>query len=317
MVLRHQKPVMHSPITIDALRVIDAIDRKKSFAAAANELYRVPSAISYTVQKLEEDLGVEIFNRSGHRAILTPAGRYLLEQGREILRAADTLSQTTRQIASGWEPKLTLAINTLLPLESLLPLVREFQEQQPQVEVQILEEVFGGAWDALLCKRADLAIGCDIDSRPAGTFTLHPLGMLEFVYAVAPNHPLCKERQPLSPEVLAKYRAVVAADSSRHLAPRSGGVFEKQRRLTVPNMTAKIEAQRQGLGAGYLPKHQIEHYLSRGELVALTLEQPRSALELHLVHRSEDRGRALKWFVKRLTSEPRFQQWLTPVNPEP
>ena len=305
---------MHTPITIDALRVIDAIDRKKSFAAAANELYRVPSAISYTVQKLEEDLGVEIFNRSGHRATLTPAGRFLLEQGREILRAAESLSQTTRQIANGWEPKITLAVNTLLPISSVLPVVREFLELQPQVDVQVIEEVFGGAWDALLCKRADLIIGCDTDSRPAGQFTLHPLGTIDFVYAAAPHHPICKEKQPLTPEVLTNYRAVVAADSSRHLAPRSGGVFEKQRRLTLPNMANKIDAQRQGLGLGYLPRKQVQHYLDSGELVELNLEQPRVPLTLNLAHRSEDRGRALKWFVKRLTDSSLFRPWLTPVT---
>ncbi len=305
---------MHTPITIDALRVIDAIDRRKSFAAAANELYRVPSAISYTVQKLEEDLGVEIFNRSGHRAALTPAGRYLLEQGREILSAADSLSRTTRQIASGWEPKITLAINTLLPLSCLLPLVREFQELQPQVDVQILEEVFGGAWDALLCNRADLVIGGDLDSRPAGQFSVRNLGTVDFVYAAAPQHPICKERPPLTPETLAKYRAVVAADSSRQLAPRSGGVFERQRRLTVPNMAAKLEAQRLGLGIGYLPRQLASDYLERGELVALTLEQPRPPLMLTLAHRSEDRGRALKWFVKRLSEGHYFQPWLDPAT---
>jgi DNA-binding transcriptional LysR family regulator len=305
---------MHTPITIDALRVIDAIDRKKSFAAAANELYRVPSAISYTVQKLEEDLGVAIFNRSGHRATLTPAGRYLLEQGREILRAADTLSQTTRQIASGWEPRITLAINTLLPIASLYPAVKEFQELQPQVEVQILEEVFGGAWDALMCKRADLIIGCDTDSRPAGNFTLHAMGTMDFVYAAAPHHPACKDRAPLNSDTLANYRAVVAADSSRHLAPRSGGVFERQRRLTVPNMAAKIEAQRLGLGLGFLPRHQVTHLLERGELVELTLEQPRKPLTLNIAHRSEDRGRAIKWFMKRFADSLYFKEWLSPIS---
>ena len=304
---------MHTPITIDALRVIDAIDRRKSFAAAANELYRVPSAISYTVQKLEEDLGVEIFNRSGHRATLTPAGRFLLEQGRDILRAAEALSQTTRQIASGWEPKITLAVNTLLPMESILPVVREFQDLQPQVEIQILEEVFGGAWDALLYKRADLIIGGDSNSRPAGQFTLHPLGTIDFVYAAAPQHPICREKQPLTPEVLANYRAVVAADSSRHLAPRTGGILEKQRILTVPNMANKIEAQRQGLGVGYLPRRQVADYLESGELIELALEQPRTALTLNLAHRSDDRGRALKWFVRRLSEGNYFQEWLNPM----
>lgn len=76
---------MYSPITLDALRVMDAIDRRKSFAAAAEELYRVPSAISYTVNKLEEELQVELFDRSKRKAELTSVGRLILEQGRHIL----------------------------------------------------------------------------------------------------------------------------------------------------------------------------------------------------------------------------------------
>src|SRR5690554_7467518 len=90
---------MHTAITIDALKVLDAIDRKGSFAGAAGELFRVPSAISYTVQKLEEDLNVSIFDRSGHKAVLTPAGRYLLEEGRSLLEAAENLAHSTRQVA--------------------------------------------------------------------------------------------------------------------------------------------------------------------------------------------------------------------------
>ena len=89
---------MHNAITIDALKVLDAIDRKGSFAGAANALFRVPSAISYTVQKLEDDLKVEIFDRSGHRAVLTPAGRYLLDQGRNLLDATDALARATRAL---------------------------------------------------------------------------------------------------------------------------------------------------------------------------------------------------------------------------
>ena len=105
---------MHTAITIDALKVLDAIDRKGSFAGAANELFRVPSAISYTVQKLEEDLNVAIFDRTGHRAALTPAGRYLLEEGRTLLEAAENLAHTTRQVAQGWETRLRIGFNSLL-----------------------------------------------------------------------------------------------------------------------------------------------------------------------------------------------------------
>ncbi len=69
---------MKYPITLDALEVLDAIDRKGSFAAAANELFRVPSAISYTVQKLEQDLDVVLFRKEGRKAVLTEAGKVLL-----------------------------------------------------------------------------------------------------------------------------------------------------------------------------------------------------------------------------------------------
>jgi DNA-binding transcriptional LysR family regulator len=81
---------MHTAITIDALKVLDAIDRKGSFAGAASELFRVPSAISYTVQKLEEDLSVSVFDRTGHKAVLTPAGRYLLRKAAPCLKPPRT-----------------------------------------------------------------------------------------------------------------------------------------------------------------------------------------------------------------------------------
>ena len=53
---------------------MDAIDRRGSFAAAADELGRVPSALSYTMQKLEEELDVVLFDRSGHRTKFTNVG---------------------------------------------------------------------------------------------------------------------------------------------------------------------------------------------------------------------------------------------------
>src|SRR5260370_375245 len=75
-------------LSLESLQVLDAIDRKGSFAAAAEDLHRVPSAITYSVRQLEESLGIEIFDRTGHRAVLTEAGREVLSEGRKLLRAA-------------------------------------------------------------------------------------------------------------------------------------------------------------------------------------------------------------------------------------
>ncbi|MDW6005558.1 LysR family transcriptional regulator, partial [Vibrio mangrovi] len=82
---------MHSPITLEALYILDAIERRGSFAAAAHEMNRAPSSLSYQIQKLEQDLDIIIFDRSGHKASFTDAGRLLLDHGRRILSETDKL----------------------------------------------------------------------------------------------------------------------------------------------------------------------------------------------------------------------------------
>jgi len=62
------------PITPELLILVDAIARHGSFAKAARELGKVPSAVTYSIRKLEDGLDVLLFDRSGHRALLTPAG---------------------------------------------------------------------------------------------------------------------------------------------------------------------------------------------------------------------------------------------------
>lgn len=305
---------MHTSITIDSLRVLDAIARKGSFAAAANALFRVPSAISYTVQRLEEDLSVTLFDRSKHRATLTPAGRYLLEQGRALLEAADHLAHTTRQIAQGWETRLKIVLNSLLPMTALLPAIRDFQALQLPVEIQVMEEVFAGAWDALCARRADLIFGADPMSRPAGEFVTHALGDIEFVYAVAPGHPLAKQSSPISETDASVWPAVVAADSSRQLSPGNVGIFARQHTLTVSTIEQKIEAQCAGLGVGWLPEPRVRTQLRQGQLIALKTTFTRSPITLSLVHHRGDQGKALFWFADRLRQADCCQPWLRPVT---
>ncbi len=305
---------MHTAITIDALKVLDAIDRRGSFAGAANELFRVPSAISYTVQKLEEDLNVAIFDRSGHRAALTPAGRYLLNEGRALLEATEILAHTTRQVAQGWETRLKIAVNSLLPVAAVFPVIREFYALDVPVEVQLIEEVFAGAWDALQSRRVDLVFGADKLSKPAGPYTTKALGKMSFVYAVAPNHPLTEVTHPLLEEDIVQYPAAVAADSSRSLPAGSAGIFRRQRTLTVTNIDQKIAIQAAGLAVGWLPEARIRGELAKGALVALPVAEARQPVVLHLAKHSDDVGKALLWFWDKLGETAVFSDWLQPMD---
>src|SRR5690242_17665331 len=112
-------------LSLESLQVLDAIDRKGSFAAAADDLHRVPSAITYSVRQLEEALGVDLFDRSGHRAVLTDAGRELLAEGRRLLRAAADLECRVQQVARGWESELRIAIDTVIGVARLYRCLEE------------------------------------------------------------------------------------------------------------------------------------------------------------------------------------------------
>ncbi|XOZ33447.1 LysR substrate-binding domain-containing protein [Halomonadaceae bacterium KBTZ08] len=304
---------MAFPITIDALRVLDAIARKGSFAAAAEEMHRVPSAISYTVHKLEEDLDVLLFDRSGHRATLTDAGNYLLAEGRQLLEAANTLARTTRRVAEGWETSVTIAVDALLPMTALFPAISTFNELDVPVEIHLMDEVFNGPWDALHTGRADLIAGASREIQPPGHFDRQAIGQVPFVYAVARDHPLTLETGPLSEEVLSAWPAVVAADSSRQLPAGSAGIFAQQRTLTVSSMDHKIEAQKAGLGVGWLPHPQVASALASGELVALDVATNRSPVVLCMAKRRGDQGKAINWFWEHLSRPDYFSPWLNPV----
>lgn len=69
-----------------ALEVVDAVARGGSFSAAAQELHRVPSAISYTVRQLENWLAVPLFERQHREVVLTPAGEHFVREGRSVIK---------------------------------------------------------------------------------------------------------------------------------------------------------------------------------------------------------------------------------------
>lgn len=287
-------------LSLDALEILDAIDRNGSFAAAANELHRVPSALTYQVQKLEQDLDVLLFDRRGHRAALTEAGRELLSEGRNLLRAAGELECRVKRLATGWEPELRIALDTLVPTARLLELIDSFYREHSGTRVRVMHEVLGGAWDALLDDRADLVVGASGDGPAGGGYTAKPLGQTDFVFAVAPTHALAQEPEPLQREAVLRHRAVAVGDTSRRLPPRSIGLFTGQDVLTVPDMPAKVAAQVAGLGCGFVPAGMAAAEIAGGRLIVKEVEEEKPRGLLFYAWRPSERGKALRWFLKRL-----------------
>ncbi|AZW18860.1 LysR family transcriptional regulator [Bordetella hinzii] len=301
-------------ITPDLLLMVDAIARHGSFARAARELGKVPSAVTYAVRKLEDSLDVLLFDRSGHRARLTPAGQALLQEGRHLLHALDDLACRVKRIATGWEVELRIAVSAVLPIEPLFDLVRDFQALQSGTTLRISEEVLSGAWDALAAGRADLIIGADAAGAPAGAHRSTAMGQTQFGFCVAPHHPLARLGRPLTALDIAEHTAIVVADTSRDLPPRTRGLLQSQRIIVMPTMRAKIEAQIRGLGCGYLPLTLAAGAITQGLLVTCATEDLMPPTEqVVYAWRAERPGQALGWWLDKLRS-PRLCESLLGVG---
>ncbi|HET6804116.1 MAG TPA: LysR substrate-binding domain-containing protein, partial [Frateuria sp.] len=100
----------------------------------------------------------------------------------------------------------------------------------------------------------------------------------------------------------------VVADSSRSAA-RGYGVLGGQATLAVPSMHAKILAQREGLGVGWLPRQRIQTFLKEGDLVERSVADPREPNTLYVAWRGESEGRALAWWLEQL-KQPRLAKRL-------
>jgi len=300
-------------LTLESLRILDAIDRKGSFAAAALALDRVPSALTYSIRKLEEDLDVLLFDRRGHRAKLTPAGQELLNEGRNLLCAADELEQRVKRAAKGWEVELRIVCDPVIPFRKMLPLIADFDRTGSGTRLRFSEEVLSGTWEALMTGRADLAIGAVHESpdlmRMSGGYQTRALGDVEWVFAVAPNHPLASAPDPIEPALLQQHRAVAVGDTGRILPGITAGLLSGQQTLTVAGTEEKLAAQLAGLGCGHLPRAIAAPYLRSGALIEKQTSTAKPRQTVYIAWRTATRGKSLKWFLQRL-AEPETQRML-------
>jgi DNA-binding transcriptional LysR family regulator len=298
-------------LSLDALLTVDTIARRGSFAAAAKELFRVPSTISYTVTKLEDDLGVQLFERFGPRVALTPAGEELLREGRYLLKAAGDLESRVRRVATGWETELTLAIDSMLSPSALLDDLRAFYDKADQTRVRIVKEALSGTWEALLDRRADLLIGAAGEGPSGGGYTAEPLGTVSFVFVVAPGHPLADAPHPLGKADLSYHRAVSVADSARVLQARTVGLLFGQDALSVADMQTKYRFQLAGIGFGFLPEPWVRDDIANGRLIEKPVEEAKPDETLYLAWRSGESGTALTWWKERLRAANPISRMLT------
>ncbi len=308
-------------LTPEALSMMDTIARTGSFAAAARELGKVPSALTYSVRQLEDALDVLLFDRRSRQAKLTAAGAELLEEGRRLLMEIDAVANRVRRVATGWEGQLTIAMDAIVSMPTVLDIAQSFCALDPQgaagagtggpgTRLRLRTEVLAGTWEALVRGQADLAIGVGLHSAPPSGVAVEPLGEIPFVFVVAPHHPLAAANGPLTDADVLRHRAVAVADSARQLAPVTVNLLPGQDVLTVSSMQDKAAAIRRGLGCGFLPEPMVRPLLVTGDLVSMAVTRPEPVARLGYAWRCTvgpkgrrpPAGLALQWWLQQLAN---------------
>ncbi|MCO5979153.1 LysR family transcriptional regulator [Ideonella oryzae] len=319
-------PDRRHALTPDALAMMDTIARTGSFAAAARELGKVPSALTYSVRQLEDALDVLLFDRRSRQARLTAAGEELLQEGRRLLAQMDAVANRVRRVATGWETQLTITADDVLSRRTLLELCEAFYAIRPQggtegtgTRLRLRAEVLAGTWDTLLSGQADLAIGVPFDMVLPSGFEMRSLGKVDFVFVMAPHHPLAGQEEPLTDAELLHHRAIAVADSAQRVSPITVNLLPGQDVLTVPTMQMKIDALLRCLGCGFVPEPMVRDHLALGHLVQREVRRARRETTLAYAWRSAavgqprqaPRGLALQWWLQQLESPATRQALLS------
>jgi DNA-binding transcriptional LysR family regulator len=290
-------------LTPSALSMLQLIADTGSFAAAARASNMVPSALTYRVRQIEEALDVLLFDRSSRQARLTDAGVELLREGAVLLEEIDAVANRVKRVATGWEPQLTIAVDSIIDRATVMELCTTFFRLNPPTRLRLRAETLSGTLEVLTSGQADLALGVVLDGNSKAGLHKERLGTVNFVFAVAPHHPLAQQAEPLSDSLIRPHRAVAIADSVQHGRSLSIGLLTGQDVFTVADMSAKLDAQLRGLGVGFLPDCLAQPYLDTGRLMAKRVERAEQQVQSCYAWRNRGHaapGRALQWWLDQL-----------------
>lgn len=264
--------------TLEQLRALDAVVQAGSFAGAAASLGRATSAVSYAIRTLEARVGLELFDRSGHRAVLTSAGEVLLGEARRTLERARRMQHRAAQLREGWEPRLDVVVDGAVPMPPVMSALRALTTEGVPTRIGLSVEYLSGVQERFDDDEATLMI--TLDHKPTPELVARGLAPVPMRLVVRPDHPLMElatvstgPRTAVGREALADFVELVVMDSSasgRSQPPRlalgSPHVFQ------LTDFQSKREALLEGVGFGWLPAHLADPLLADDTLAALHLE---------------------------------------------
>ena len=255
-------------ISLEQWLAFKTVVDRGSYALAAETLNKSQSSISYAINRLNQQLPKPVLKLQGRQAVMTDEGQVLYRHAQQLLQQAGEAEAVAASLAMGFESEVTVALDVLVEIDSLICAFEEFSQQFPHTRIRVLETSLSGTTEALLEAQADLVIG---SVTPVG-FSGIPLMRITMLPVAAPSHPLVNDRSEVAELELRGFRQVVLRDTGSH-REQDAGWLGSERRWTVSHFSSSIKMVKSGLAFAFLPRNWIEQELAAGELRQIPLRQ--------------------------------------------
>jgi DNA-binding transcriptional LysR family regulator len=257
-------------VTIEQLRTLRAVVEAGSFSAAARKLGRVQAAVSQAIDRLEAQLGLSLFDRSGRVPRLTQHGEAVAAAAARVELSVEALSELVVSLEQGAEKVLRIVVDVMFPNQALVEFARQFEAAYPAVELVLFSELLSGVTAHV--REGHSAWGIAVEDAELRELERRSIAELRLVPVAAPGHPLAQHEGPLTRSHLADAVQIVLGERrARAEGVGAQGVFSP-RRWRVVDLSTKHALIAGGLGWGHLPEHWVRDDLRAGRLVTLELE---------------------------------------------
>ena len=277
-----------------------------SFSAAAQELGYTQSTVTMQIKNLEEELGVQLFDRIGRSIRLTDAGSAALGRAREVLHSASRLRE---DLAGAGSAQVRVGVYESLCGAFLPGLIQQFARQNPSAGLSVVTASKAELERLLLADQIDLLWIYGREKRE------NMLVLEEFEHPISP---VCCSSSPLAGTgpvplgELLRHRAIFTEQGCPYRRQMERFLEEKEAQadvfLEASSTDVVLKFIRAGLGFGFLPQFLTGEEIAQGELAAFEVEgfSPRLYSRI-LCHRDKWLTGAMRSFcqlARRLGQQP-------------
>lgn len=272
-----------------------ALAQHKSITRAAEALFVSQPTLSIFLTRLEERLGIRLFEKTGRRLIPTPAGELYVRRARELLMIKNQFDAELSDLMSGCYGRLRLGIHSRRSSYLLPKVMAKFRAQYPNVELMVTETssqemerlLLEGSLDLILSNRF-----FDLER-----LTLFPVYQDTLVTALSPSHPACKKAvllpghqrkwldlRELKGEFFIMQSPAQSTRTFTDQAFRYAG-FLPERYFTIQNMETAAQMAAEGVGAAFSMDSYAKYFTYEKPVYFFETGNPDFSVQISLAHR--------------------------------